>query len=367
MALTNAQLDAIIDELKTNPNSTGSSYTNLSDEDKQAFNVRFNRTIDNSDLAAPNAYQTLTRIQSYGVPVDTIYLNSAVGSRDQLAATEESNIIVNQNAVDQAFANLPSLNTASSLSKLNVSTSGVLTAAQAANATSAVTSSNGVNSIVVYAPQRPVSDRRARLAPRSAVFNDLIASDGLLAPLRNTYGLMFPITPTITENVDVNYESYDLAHGLMPIQAFRSGGQKTITLDATFVAQTDIEARYCLACIHFIRSFSKNNFGDTDPNAGTPPPVLVFNAYGGAMYKDVPVVIATANFTWPNDVDYVFTTAKSSSTNSAYSVDSMVVDGWVPSKFNINMTLTVQQTPAKMKDFNLESFRKGEWLSRGWI
>lgn len=214
----------------------------------------------------------------------------------------------------------------------------------------------------------PRNDRRARLSPKPAVFDKFITTDGIMAPLRETYGLMFPIAPTISENVEVNYESYDMAHGLMPIQAFRSGGQKTLTVTGMFTAQTDIEARYCLACIHFVRSFSKMNFGDSDPNAGTPPPILVFNAYGDAMFHNLPVVISSASFEWPNDVDYVYTTAKTASVTSVKNANSMIADGWVPSKFTITITLTVQQTPTQLRRFNLESFRNGTILRNGgWI
>lgn len=362
MAITNNQIDVIINELKTNPNSTGSSYISLSNEDKLLFNSRFNDTITESDLSDPNAYQNFTRIKQYGVPIDTGYMNFVTGAENSKRQSDDANTI---SSVGVHESNTASFNYNTDSSKFNTSTGGILRSA------SSVSQDIVDQNEIVVTANSPTgfvnTDRRARLSPKVAVFNDLITNDGIMSPLIETHGLMFPYTPTITENVDVNYESYDLAHGLMPIQAFRSGGQKTLTVDAQFTAQTDIEARYCLACIHFIRSFSKMNFGDTDPNAGTPPPILNFSAYGTAMFSNVPVIISNANFNWPNDVDYVYTRADTPATNSAYTIDSLAINGWVPSKFTISLTLIVQRTPTSMRNFNLTSFRNGDLLGRGWI
>lgn len=284
-----------------------------------------------------------------------------------LTSSESKNAIAQQNGGIQNEDNnsndivIPPTSTARLLSSANVF--NISSNSPAGQALSSFQSND-----TAIIPQQK-TDRRARLSPRAGVFDQLITGSGIMSPLRDTYGLMFPITPTISENVEVNYEQYDVAHSLMPIQAYKSGGQKTITVDATFIAQTDIEARYCLACIHFIRSFSKMNFGDNDPNAGTPPPVLVFNAYGEAMYNNIPVVISNANFTWPNDVDYVYTTAKNGFSVSSRNVTSMVADGWVPSRFSISLTLTVQHTPSRLRKFNLASFRNGNLLTGngGWI
>ncbi|MCK9532681.1 MAG: hypothetical protein M0R77_19515 [Gammaproteobacteria bacterium] len=273
-----------------------------------------------------------------------------------------SDIVVNQSAIRSALSSSSLLSTSSLLSSSNA---------------------NSISSSSSTIVPQPKNDRRVRISPRAAVFDQMITSSGIMSPLRETYGFMFPITPSISETIETNYESYDIVHGLMPIQAFKSGGAKTLTVSGTFVAQTDVEARYCLACIHFIRSFSKMNFGDSDPNAGTPPPILVFNAYGDAAFHNIPVIISQASLDWPNDVDYVYTTADSTIGNSsvafrtnanstrasARSAASMVADGWVPSKFTISVTLTVQHTASRLRKFNLESFRNGSLLTGngGWI
>ena len=309
-----------------------------------AYANQQNQANSNTSATVPAAITTDSTIPF--APLSTADVAASIGNvvdpGDLSTSNNPSDIVVNTKAIT---TNYPQ----------STSSFGVL----------ASVSGSSNNEIVVVASK--VSDRRARLSPRPAVFDQLISNTGLLAPLRATYGLMFPITPQIAENIDVGYETFDITHSNQPFLAFKSGGQKTLTISAMFVAQTDIEARYCLACIHFLRSFSKMNFGDNDPNAGTPPPILMFNAYGDAMYSNVPVVISTANFTWPNDVDYVYTSANSKSTNSAYSPSDMVADGWVPSKFSVDITLSVQRTPSQARAFNLNDFREGTLVKKGWI
>lgn len=319
----------------------------------------------------------LTAAQQAGIPVDSDVMTSICSAEKKSKVQEQSKVVSSAVTTEKDQSKLSSTSTNSKTAKA-IEAGGVPETFDnneiVVTAPKKSSSANILKSAVTQpeaAPPIPQAknDRRARLSPRAGVFDQLITTDGIMAPLRETYGLMFPITPTINENVEVNYETYDMAHGLMPIQAYRSGGQKTLSINAMFVAQTDVEARYCLACIHFIRSFSKMNFGDNDPNAGTPPPILVFNAYGDAMFHNLPVVISNASFDWPNDVDYVYTTSQTSTSTSVRSTDSMIADGWVPSKFTMSLSLIVQPTPAKLRKFNLEAFRNGTLLTGdgGWI
>ena len=322
-----------------------------------AYNERFNNNEFNKSYVSP--LSDIEDSAPLSITTDNSKLSVGMEAGTDVPATD---IVVNQNAISSAF---------SSSSLLDLSSSQPLTA------------SYNMSVEPTLIPQ-PKNDRRARLSPRAAVFDQLISANGIMKPLGETYGMMFPTTPTISETMEVNYDSYDMTHGLMPIQAYKSGAAKVLTVTGTFFAQTDVEARYCLACIHFLRSFSKMNFGENDPNAGTPPPILIFNAYGDAAFHNLPVIISQASLDWPNDVDYINTSsnvaASSSSlqyqTNSsaqssmsARSTDTMIADGWVPSKFTISVTLTVQNTPSRLRKFNLQAFRNGNLLTGngGWI
>ena len=79
----------------------------------------------------------------------------------------------------------------------------------------------------------------------------------------------------------------------------------TLTVSGDFTVQNQEEGQYALAVIHFLRTVTKMNFGDTDSLAGTPPPILLFNAYGPYVFKDVPVIVKGFSVEFPDTVDYV--------------------------------------------------------------
>ena len=153
-----------------------------------------------------------------------------------------------------------------------------------------------------------------------------------------------------------------------------------------------------MACIHFLRSVTMMNFGQTDPNAGTPPPVLIFDAYGPFVFFNLPVIVKSFNVTFPEDVDYVqvntngvtSTTTPGSVTPAqqvaartvqgrgdrlqdiaAYTIPAKTTPGtttkntqpyqvWLPSMFKITANLIVQHTPATLRTkFNLPAFVNG--------
>lgn len=383
MAYSDADLLNMFKAYSYGSSASELSIQNLSSDDK----IRFAKLAEgdwNAQKTDGDA-DAILKLNSQGIPFSSLLITD-VNLYNKFKSSNEINATIVPLDIQPIDSSQLSLTSSDSKYSTAVAAGGVQNPDVANNPTSTVKSAGSIlNKSVIsgnklnaspvlatsntMAVSQPRNDRRARLSPRVAVFDQMITPDGIMAPLRDTYGLMFPITPSISENIDVNYQSYDMAHGLMPIQAYKSGGQKTLGLEATFVAQTDIEARYCLACIHFLRSFSKMNFGDSDPNAGTPPPILVFNAYGDAIFHNLPVIITTGSITWPNDVDYVYTTASSTSQTSVKTTNTMIADGWVPSKFTVSLNLVVQPSPAKLRSFNLEQFRNGNLLSGngGWI
>ena len=67
-----------------------------------------------------------------------------------------------------------------------------------------------------------------------------------------------------------------------------------------------VEARYWVACIHYLGSITKMNYG-VDGDAGQPPPVVRLNGYGDYVFNNVPVIINSFQFDMPKDVDYIST------------------------------------------------------------
>lgn len=260
-----------------------------------------------------------------------------------------------------------------------------------------------------------VADRRIRIsakpAARNIIYGSASDSSNILKPLWDTGGLMWPFTPTMSDIGNIEYETYDPVHTNQPFSAFKRVGVKEIQISGPFTAMNEFESRYCLAAIHFLRSVTKMYFGVGGTGAsialrGTPPPVLLLNGYGTAMFNNIPVVITNYSVDLPADVDYVQVNvgdsppAAASNSVSGLSIpksikdaknmatgiianpssllgktDSQVaannggISAWVPTKFNITVTVQVQNSPDRWRrHFNLDSFRTGGLIKNGgWI
>src|SRR5574343_349438 len=122
------------------------------------------------------------------------------------------------------------------------------------------------------------TDRRARLRPRPGaedyVYGTLMT--GIMSILRETNGMVWSITPTITESHSVRYSSYDPVHSIAKFNCYERTENVTLQVSGNFFVSNPTEARYLMACIHFLRSVTLMDFGRTSATAGTPPPVLLF-------------------------------------------------------------------------------------------
>jgi hypothetical protein len=208
------------------------------------------------------------------------------------------------------------------------------------------------------------TDLRARLrAKPSSRAYELLYADNPWVNLQNYGGMIWPYTPNITYNQDVQYDSLNAVHTNQEILAYSRTSAPTITVSGSFSSQTQLEARYNLACLHFLRLITKMSFGaSVNPQRGTPPPVLYFDAHGGGMFLNIPVVVKNFAITLPNDPDYVTVTA---------SPPDKVTR--VPALFDISVSLTVQHTPKQLREWDIKTFREGGYITSvgrkkaGWI
>ena len=101
-----------------------------------------------------------------------------------------------------------------------------------------------------------------------------------------------------------------------------------------------------------MRAVTKMHFGDGDPSAGTPPPVLEFTALGPEGFNNVPVIALNFSNNFEDAYDYV------TSTSGTY----------VPTVTILSMTLAPYYNPSDQQSiFNLENFKGGGLLGDGWI
>jgi len=144
---------------------------------------------------------------------------------------------------------------------------------------------------------------RLRLAPQSDYLYN--AQDpGILAPLAETDGIIFPYMPRIDTVHQARYNSYDLTHSNYRGYFYAGSHQERVIISATFTAQDTKEANYMLAALHFLRSCTKMFYGQ-DMQRGTPPPLVFLSGLGDHQFNEHPCAVEIVNINLPNDVDYI--------------------------------------------------------------
>jgi len=226
----------------------------------------------------------------------------------------------------------------------------------------------------------PQQDFRARLQPKSVkAAQDILGkrelgNQNILFPLYSTNGVLFPYTPSISTGSVVDYDPSAFIHSNYGYNAYIRSYPKPISITASFTAQSNDEALYLLAVLHFFRSVTKSYFGINPYNkAGTPPPVLLFNYLGQYQFNNVPVLIKNFEYTYDGNIDYVpvYTDAPMPTlANIGVAVGSSCTGGYtyVPTHLTVSLELDTQYTPIDLRNnFNLDDFRSGKLIGKGYI
>lgn len=129
---------------------------------------------------------------------------------------------------------------------------------------------------------------------------------GILKPLSDTGGVIFPYTPTVQVNYQASYDPTTITHSNYKIVQYQGSGIENVTITGVFTAQDVREANYLLAAIHFFRTVTKMFYGqDQYPKAGTPPPLVFLHGLGTYQFDNHPMVISGFQYSLPDDVDYI--------------------------------------------------------------
>jgi len=155
---------------------------------------------------------------------------------------------------------------------------------------------------------------RLALAPASPSILYRASDAGILAPLKETDGVIFPYVPSININYSASYEPISITHTNYRTFQYQNSGIDNITISCDFTAQDTAEANYLLAVIHFFRAATKMFYGQTqNPKLGTPPPLCYLYGLGQFQFNAHPLVISSFSYSLPNDVDYIRATNSSGS------------------------------------------------------
>ncbi len=240
-----------------------------------------------------------------------------------------------------------------------------------------------------------------RLAP-GATYLYKAPDAGLLQPLKNTNGVIFPYTPSITTAYKANYSDYNLTHSNYRGYFYQNSYTDQVNLTATFTAQSTADAAYVLAVIHFFRSVTKMFYGQ-DAQRGSPPPLVYLSGLGDYQFNNHPCLVSQFNYVLPADVDYISsgspnnlglnlqplqnlysTTLNAVAPTATRLAAAFLPPGaqnalpaplqallsnpsYVPSKIDIQLTLLPVQSRSQVsKQFSLKGFANGNLLKGGF-
>jgi hypothetical protein len=175
-------------------------------------------------------------------------------------------------------------------------------------------------------------------------------------PLAATSGIVFPYTPTVTLNNQATYSSVAPTHSNYTSNAYKNSSVGPISVSGKFTAQNEYEAALILGVQHLLRSLTKMRWGD-DPDAGAPPPVCRFFAYGNSMIDNVPVVVTGWKMEYPDSVDYIQVGAGIKDYGNSF----------VPSVCTISIDLAVQYSRSEQLNFNVTDFLSGKLAGKGYL
>lgn len=237
---------------------------------------------------------------------------------------------------------------------------------------------------------------RLSLAP-SATYLYKAENPGILKPLKDTDGVIFPYLPTVNVSYIANYDPQELTHSNYKAYQYRSSSVEQVQIAGDFTAQDTTEANYMLAVIHFFRSVTKMFYGqDQNPKPGTPPPLVFLYGLGDFQFNAHPLVVTSFNYSLPNDVDYIrasaptlaagvstagYTTASNSTSptnirlstsglttgataaSPQFQTDSNSQPTYVPTKMQIQITALPMVTRNDISNnFSLKQYATGQLL-----
>lgn len=212
---------------------------------------------------------------------------------------------------------------------------------------------------------------------------------GLLAPLKNTNGFIFPYVPQVTVSHTANYSTVPLTHSNYAQYFYESSSVASISVSGEFTVQNLDEAKYFLAGIYYFRSLTKMFYGLSGDYQGSPPPIVYLDGFGQHYLPHVPCVITSFSHSMPNDVDYlevstpqsVSSTTTSRTTSGAMgtiklpevrgtSAGSEIMSQTINNAFNrvptaSTFSVTLQPVISRTQaiDFNYKEFARGGLLS----
>lgn len=216
----------------------------------------------------------------------------------------------------------------------------------------------------------PEYDWRVRISmarPTADLFYNR-TDNPILGPLRETSGVIFPYTPTLSITHNAKYGSTPLTHSNYSSYFYEGSEVSAINISGEFTVQNIKEGLYLMAVIQFFRTVTKMFFG-ADQNAGSPPPLVFLDGFGPAYLPHVPSVVTSFSHTMPGEVDYVSIPVGATLNNTGLQLPTTVNLGGpvrLPTSSTVNITLQpVYSRQNIARNFTLDRFSRGALIQNG--
>ena len=206
-------------------------------------------------------------------------------------------------------------------------------------------------------------DWRVKLSVPPALGN----TSGLLNPLFIKYEghMVFPYTPTIIVSHSAAYNTVSPIHNNYPFFAYQNSQVDAMTIVGQFYCQDSVDAQYWTACLHYLRTMTKMDYGAV--SSGAPPPIAKLNGYGDYVFNNVPVIIQNFTVDLPNEVDYIACGFTPGDLAAMGEFGGSRKYGWAPSESQFSITVQPIYSRDKQTKFSYKNFINGSNLGQGYI
>jgi hypothetical protein len=191
------------------------------------------------------------------------------------------------------------------------------------------------------------NDHRVKINTNFDVFGGDNVYFGLL---KETDGVVFPYTPTISITHKANYTASEgIVHSNFPFQSYKNSQVEDITIQTDFTVQNNQEGLYWLAMMLFFKTATKMFYGVSTPQ-GYPPVVCTLSGYGSMILPNVPVVIKSFQTDFKDSVQYIEVIAQDGTTQ------------FVPTVSTVTVVVSPIYNRQLARQFNLNDFAKGKMV-----
>ena len=236
------------------------------------------------------------------------------------------------------------------------------------------TDSRLVNARAKWSGRSDKRDWRVRLqipTGASALRKAILDNNELLAPLQDTGGIFWPLTPAVVIQHSANYNALAQTHSNYPFQAYRNSQVDSLNIIGEFPVQNAEDAKHWVATVNFLRTVTKMFFGKEQDLKGNPPPILHLSGYGDHMFSKVPVIVNTFNVELRPGIDYISTRQNPDGYSTARTRERMGLpelgdsQTWAPTLSNISVLVTPIYSRDSIKNFSMKKFVNGELNGKG--